>query len=188
MSNSFLLRLPQDRLDILKNIAGTMNCSLNKVINRALEQFLTSRNLQGSQSEIISSILGASFGPEVRAIILFGSVAKNTASAKSDYDLLIVLSEETEIKRSLYTHWDNEVAPLLTPEMTQGMDASPHFVNLKSDLDEVHGLWLEVAISGKILWEKDTKTESLLHILRLAISQNRFTRKLSHGQPYWIRN
>jgi predicted nucleotidyltransferase len=188
MSESFLLRMPQGKLVVLKNIAGKMNCSLNKVINSAVEQFLNSSSLEGTRSEIISAILDSSFGKEVQAIVLFGSVAKNTARANSDLDLLIVLSEKTEIKRSLYTLWDDEVAPKITLEMTQGKEATPHFVNLKSNLEDIHGLWLEVAISGRILWEKDTKTESLLHKIRLAISENKFSRKLSHGQPYWIRN
>lgn len=165
-----------------------MNCSLNQLINTALEQFLENPFTTSSESKLISSILKSSFGTQVEAIVLFGSVAKCESTETSDYDLLIVLSQNVEIKRSLYKAWDNEVEPLLTLDLTAGKAASPHFVCLRSDLNDIHGLWLEVAISGKTIWMKDNKTNILLNNIRLAISQNRFTRKLTHGQPYWIRN
>lgn len=188
MKDSYLLRTPQGHLSKLKKIASSMNCSLNQLINKSLEQYLGEVPLESKDTKLVSAILNSTFGKDIEAIILFGSVAKNTSSASSDFDLLIVLSEEVDIKRYLYSAWDKEIEPNLTLDMTNGKTASPHFVNLKSDLEEIHGLWLEVAISGKTIWMKSSKTNILLNNIRLAISRNEFTRKLSHGQPYWVRN
>lgn len=187
MKDTYLLRLPEGNLNKLKRMALDMNCSINQMINKVLEQFIGDAPSESAESKLVSTTLNSSLGKNIEAIILFGSVAKSISTASSDYDLLIVMAEDVEIKRSLYRTWDQEVVPSLTFEMTNGKPTSPHFVNLKSDISEIHGLWLEVAISGKTLWMKNSKTDKLINKIRLAISQNEFMRKLSHGQPYWVR-
>lgn len=181
MNDKFLLRLPPGKLKKIKNKSSTLGLSVNQYINLKLESNET------SESSLVEIIKKSSLSSKIIALVLFGSVAKKTSDQTSDFDLLIVLDEHEKISRSLYAVWDTEVDCKLTPVMTDGKIASPHFVNFKSDLKDIHGLWLEIAISGIVLWKKNDKIDLLLQKMRTAIADNLFTRKLTHGQPYWIR-
>jgi predicted nucleotidyltransferase len=120
--------------------------------------------------------------------VLFGSMAKGIETDTSDCDLLLVLSSDSSISRSLYKKWDEEVLDKITLTMSKGREISPHFVRFTNNFEDIHSLWLEVAISGIVLWSHDLETELLLQKIRLAIANGRFVRKTTHGQPYWIRN
>jgi predicted nucleotidyltransferase len=169
-----------------------MGLSVNQYINSILEEDsidkkLTNSNLKAKDDKLIEIIKKSSLFENLEGIILFGSVAKKIDTANSDLDLLLVMRQGTKINRSLYTTWDNEVENKLTKDITKGKEVSPHFVELPNNLDQVHSLWLEVSISGIPLWERNSNINSILEKIRLSIAENEFTRKNTHGQPYWIR-
>ncbi len=95
-------------------------------------------------------------------------------------DLLIVLEEDTPIRRTLYRRWDRE------PVSWKGHPLEPHFVHLPEAGAGPTGLWAEVAVDGLILFEKDFRVSRRLARLRAYLASGRMSRREVHGQPYWV--
>ena len=193
MKQSFLLRLPEDRFKKLKKVAKNSGVSINEYLNSLLDRtsppfsHIEGSGLEVLDKELFNLIKKSSFFSNLIGIILFGSIAKGLESDSSDCDLLFVLSHETKITRSLYSKWDDEVGDQINHLTSKGKEISPHFVNLPNDLNDVHSLWLEVAISGIVLWKNGSEIETLLQKIKQAVASGQFQRKSTHGQPYWIR-
>jgi predicted nucleotidyltransferase len=192
MKQSFLLRVPEQKFVRLKKLAKSSGVSINEYLNSVFDQStaLTSVGSSGIHQidqRILDRIKAASFSTDLVAIILFGSMAKGTETEASDCDLLLVLSSAQKITRKLYTLWDNEVENGINASITAGREINPHFVGMPKDLSEVHSLWLEVALSGIVIWKRDCEIDNQLQKIRLAIASGGFQRKVTHGQPYWIR-
>jgi len=188
MKQSYLLRLPEDKMASVKRAAKDNGLSLNEFILRKLDDSLKPKAFSYQYKELVEIILKSSLEKEIKSILLFGSVATGEASASSDLDLLIVLDKRVPIRRSLYQKWQDEIDHYITPAFSSGRIISPHFVSLPDTIGEAQSLWLEIAISGVILWKTDTQIDQWIHVLRTAIASGVFQRKLSHGHPYWIRN
>ena len=93
-----------------------------------------------------------------------------------------------KITRKLYTLWDDEVEGSIKDSLLAGREINPHFVALPKDLSEVHSLWLEVALSGIVVWKRGCEIDNQPQKIRLPIATGRFQRKVTHAQPYWIRS
>jgi predicted nucleotidyltransferase len=189
MKQGFLIRMDEADLRRLQARAKKSGVSINMYINQILSDHSTpvSKSARDSSSQFLKPILEASFSSELVAILLFGSVAKGFDSESSDVDLLLVMDSRTKITRSLYATWDKEIEGRLDRIYFDGREVSPHFTSLPKDLADFHGLWLEVAISGIVLWRKDNRVDNLLINIRTEIASGAFKRKESHGHPYWLR-
>jgi predicted nucleotidyltransferase len=187
MSQNFLLRLPEAKMLAIKKIASKNKISINKYLNDLLDKKTIPQEMNGSYDDFLKIIKSSPFFKDIKAIILFGSVAKGIENESSDCDILLVMSDKIKISRSLYTIWDNEIENKITPEMSMGKEISPHFVSLPKEVSDAHSLWLEVAISGILLWRKDLEIEFFLQNIRSNIANGNLKRKLTYGQPYWIR-
>jgi predicted nucleotidyltransferase len=117
----------------------------------------------------------------VRAAVLFGSAARGERRASSDVDLLVVVEGERALDRELYETADRALRDLAPREL------SLHFAHLPAHSAQVGSLWLEVALDGLILEDADGETGRRLREIRDDILGGRWVRKLSHGQPYWVR-
>ncbi len=188
MKQSFLLRLPSDQLKKLQNKAAEAGESVNKFLGSLIDKDLSGIHGEYNKNELVDIIRRSSFAENLEALIIFGSVATGHDTKNSDLDVLLVLSENSKINRSLYHTWDEEVADRISTQISLGKELSPHFVSIPKDIDNIHSLWLEVAISGIVIWKASPKIEYTMQNIRLAVANGYFTRKETHGHPYWLRN
>jgi hypothetical protein len=184
-SGKFVLRLPPELHASLQNDARSQSLSLNELCRIRL-------------SCLPNSVSGASgFGGELLAwvqalpapligLTLFGSQAKGAATAGSDTDLLLVLEAGTPLSRDLYSVWDEHFKSL--PSGLRSKSLTPHFAVFDPEVGSCGSLWLEISLSGILLWEKfPGRIEKHLIRIREAIADGRFRRMVSHGHPYWVR-
>jgi len=140
-------------------------------------------NTVGITNDLLIKDLIEYFAPSLLGIVLFGSVARETANEVSDVDLLLVLDSSTPINRKLYRQWDEKFTGRKFGEMPN--DVSPHFSHLPEDPSSAGSLWLEVAIEAKLLWSANNQLEDTLRLLRKQISEGCFVKAYSYGVPYW---
>jgi len=188
-SGKFVLRLPRELHKKLRTSAVKSGVSLNQFCLQLLSQ-------RGRAQTDLSSRLGNSlsyewlekmqrsfqerFEKSFIGILLFGSVARGEQRSTSDLDLMIVVRNELKLRPALYRWWDeNQIG---------ATKVSPHFVHLPEiGESEVGGLWLESAMDGDILIDSDHILEKKLKLLRDEVAEGNYTRKWSHGHPYWIK-
>ncbi len=122
------------------------------------------------------------FAGNLIGLVAFGSQIRGEATSASDLDLLVVVSKEIEIERSLYQGWENN-APSRLP-----FEVNPHFVRLPSSASDAGGIWFEIALESEILWQQDQRVTDFLSQIQEAIQSNKVCRFWSNGHPYWVRN
>lgn len=170
-SGKFVLRLDPQLHSQLKREAERKGVSLNQfIVNKLIDD-------NSSQFEIIKKV----FKEHLVGIVVFGSYVRNEQRKSSDIDLLIVLDGEAVIERKLYQIWDDKVQPIL------GQEYSPQFVKIPGDSKNVSSIWLEVALEGDIVYEKDLSLRTFIFEVKQLISSGIFKRKITYGQPYWVR-
>ena len=118
----------------------------------------------------------AQFGKAFIGVLLYGSKARGDAFDGSDTDLLIVVDSSIQLKRSLYTPWEN-----LLPDTV-----SIQIARLPDEASAPGRLWLECALDAKILVDSEGKLRSHLTQVNRLILAGKFVRKTTHGQGYWI--
>ncbi len=121
----------------------------------------------------------ASFGADLVGVVLHGSWVRGEATAGSDIDALVVLEPARPITRDLYRTWDR------TSMEHDGHVVEVHFVHLP-DLDGAPGpVWLEVALDGMVVADREGRIARTLAQVRRAIATGTKVRRSAHGQPYW---
>jgi predicted nucleotidyltransferase len=188
MKQSFLLRLPEDQMMKVKRAAKDSGISLNEFISRKINDSLEPQTFMPQFNELLAVILKSDLSADFRSVILFGSVATGNAMDSSDLDLLIVLDSNIPIRRSLYKLWQDQIEPEITSDVSGGRTVSPHFVHIPDSTAKAHSLWLEIAVSGVVLWRKSNEIDRWIYALRTEIASGLFQRKFTHGHPYWVRN
>lgn len=180
-SGKFVLRLPPHLHQLLSTEANKHSQSLNTYCQHILESRFQ------KETESLSPIKGwdtlykdisTHFGNELEGIILFGSQVTGKATESSDTDLFIVLSPSVKITRQLYTWWDDDVLADTT--------ISPHFVSYPDSNAPIGGLWCEVALSGKILYQKSNHMSIVLKKINTLVQNGAVRRYWANGHPYWI--
>jgi predicted nucleotidyltransferase len=182
-SGRFVLRLPVKLHDALRRRASALGLSLNRLCLRALSEYISTGHLAIASSAPGQEVpwLQAArrvLGEELLGAVLFGSEARGEARESSDIDLLLVAGPKVPLTRRLYTLWDEQPAD---------DRHSPHFVHLPSAPTEAGSLWLEAAVDGTVLYDRDGRIGRLLGRLRRAIAAGRLTRKTAYGHPYWVK-
>lgn len=180
-SGKFVLRVGEDLHLRLANEARENGLSLNRFCKQLLQDGLALQKtgyVKDKKKRGITEVLAEKIPEELEGLVWFGSRARSEATAASDFDLLIVLTPGSCIDRSRYREWDEWGIP---------SKISPHFVTLPASVDEAHGLWLEVAVDGRIEFDRDGRVSEFLSALRSEVAQGRFRRRWSHGHPYWER-
>ena len=132
------------------------------------------------EDSIVSSVQELGF--PLIGIVLFGSRARSEERAGSDLDLLLVLEQDKVVDRSLYREWEKR-----SSQSMRDMKIEPQFVILPKDKEQAGGLWFEVAIDGKVLWERDQTVSHFLREVRCWMAEGKIQRRVSHGHPYWLR-
>jgi predicted nucleotidyltransferase len=188
--SSLLVRMP-DLLHLkLREEAHQRRISMNELCLQALGAYLSSAGTSEAAGEdlpemrVCRAIREQYSDHGIEGVLLFGSAARAELGADSDIDLLVVLG--SPITRDLYRKWDEsrEIRAALS-EFSHPVN--PQFVRLPESAAEAGGIWLEVAMEGKILWENGSKIHSRLVEIRRTIAEGGFERAMSHGHSYWIR-
>lgn len=189
-SGKFVLRLPESLHKNLRKVSERHGISLNELCKRELESAMSPNRKINSENknQLISDSLiekiSEVWKKELLAIILFGSAVREELREDSDLDLMIVLKEDSPITRSLYKTWQEELSFLAE----QGLhEVSPHFVSLSKNALSVGSIWLEVALEGQILWEKDFSVSRFIVSLRKLIAEGKIRRYYSENQAYWVK-
>lgn len=188
---SLIVRMSKSQHVNLVNAAKRCDLSINKFILSLLakEDLISSVGQYQSQSlnlltagvelSDLKDSLVKVYGSKLIAIAIFGSVARGTASLSSDLDLLIVLDRSVKIERDLYDQ--------LSLRKLLNRDLSPVYVNLP-ETSSVSPFWMEIAMDGVVIYDKDLILNRFLIFVRDLIVKNSWYRKFSHGQPYWVKS
>ena len=177
LSGKFVLRIPQQLHRELKTSADQHGVSLNTWI---LNQLENSSDTSDSDLLNLLPLLAKHFLDEMMGVVLFGSYVRGESRATSDIDVLIVLKSSSLIDRSLYRVWESKIADKVSRKL------EPQFVSLPTGSAMASSLWLEVALEGHILYDKEDAVRKYLKHLREQIASGDYQRKTSHGHPYWI--
>jgi predicted nucleotidyltransferase len=173
---SFILRTPPALHGWLKETAAKRALSLNATCCSLLDEISTLKNTTSSELDGVIRVIKDWLGSKLLGIVLFGSRARGDSWHGSDYDLLVIVSNELTICRELYRDWDN----------LRILDQySPHFCHLPERGDPLSPLFLEASIDGQILYDQAKITENYLRVLRYKIAAGQYTRSYLHGQPVW---
>ena len=121
-------------------------------------------------------------GEALVGVVAFGSWVRDESGAASDFDVLLITEERLPITRELYGRWDREPALYW-----RGHRVEPHFVHLPAEGAVPSGTWAEVATDGVVFHERGWAVSERLADIRRMISAGRISRRLVHGQPYWVR-
>ena len=176
-SGRFLLRVPPALHAELRAAAQRAGVSLNEYCARKLSAPETSLPREGI--EAVRHALTA-YGPDLIAVVVFGSWARGTPRSSSDVDLLVVLESHVAIGRKAYRAWDE--IPLRWGERRVEL----HLVHLPAAQSRVSGLWADVAVDGAVLFERGLRISRRLGEIREQLAEGRMTRRRVHGQPYWV--
>jgi len=180
-SGKFVLRIPPDLHSKLARMGSAQRLSLNQVCLLLLHRGLSATSAgQLPAFESVVKKLKAKFKEDLAGVVLFGSQATGEATSSSDIDILIVLGKGVELTRALYTWWNDNVS-------WTGGEMNPHFVIYPDDVSSVTGLWFEVALSGKIIYQQGTAVEQFFTKLKKYIADGKIRRYISNGHPYWVR-
>jgi len=176
-SGRFVLRLDPALHARLRDTAGRLDISLNEYCSRILAA-PGSRALVPA-GEVIQR-LHARFGRNLAGVVVYGSWARGELVSTSDVDLLVVLSPDVPIRRSLYREWDDD------DPRWDGRVVEPHFVHLAGVGGEISGTWAEAAVEGIVLLDPELTISRRLMGIRRRIAEGEIVRRLVHGQPYWV--
>ncbi len=185
-SGRFVVRITAALHKRLAQISAREGKSLNELCIIALERFAgapcSMQSELGTFFERLVKETKKRWAEELAGIVLFGSVARGTATAESDLDILVVLRPEASLTRARYREWDELMEHRKAEE---AVVVSPQFVRLPSEKDPLTSLWLEVSLDGVVLWENGFAVSRVFSSLRRRIAASEVSRGESHGQGYW---
>ena len=191
LSGKFVLRIPPKIHGELKDEAYENNISLNQLIINRLLLTQDKKGLEKSHlmrpfihPEILSSMVSC-WNPV--GILQFGSSVRGEMGKNSDIDLLIILPEETPLKRKLYKEWDILYKNFIKEKKADKTAVSVHFTHLPQNFETLSVLWPEVAIEGQWQYCSSLKAMTVLTKIRNLVAHGEYIRKTAHGQPYWVR-
>jgi hypothetical protein len=182
--SKFLLRLEADLFESLKARAAEGGISINELCKTLLKNGSSTGIFEEFVSDLNKKI-GLKVPQEIIGVVLFGSAARGSATPESDRDLLIILDRSSQLSRDLYQIWDERVGSSKRHAVVLSK-YTPHFAILPTEVIRTEGIWLETALDGIVLWEKDFLVSRFLSQVRHAIAERKLIRKISHGHPYWM--
>ena len=174
-SSKILLRLPKALHDAVKARAASAKLSVNSLLERYIAQGVADPVPQDLFSRVIEDARREFAGGFV-GLLLFGSQARGDVHDTSDTDLLLVVSEDVRIERSMYRAWDERL-----PE-----GVSLHISRLPPHAEDAGSLWLECALDARILYDPSGRIAEFLSAAKRYITSGKVARRVTHGQGFWI--
>ena len=185
LSGRFVVRVSPRLHGALREQAGRLGVSLNELCRGALAAAVDVEPV-GTMTEPalpdhgMLARITESYRPDIVGVILFGSRAQGTARPDSDWDLVLVMTPATALSRDLYRTWDECI-----DRGTRDPVMSPHFIHLPP-ADGGGSLWLEAALHGQVLWQRDAGLTRRLAGARERIAAGQVRRRVAYGTPYWV--
>jgi len=176
-SGRFLLRLDPGLHARLRADAEALGISLNEYCSRVLAAPGSGGVLPAGEVVQRASV---QFGDRLEGVIVYGSWARDRLADTSDIDLLVVLSSDVPISRSLYRQWDTE------PLVWEDREVQVHFAHLPSPDDPVSGLWAEMTLDGIVLYDPGLTVTRRLGEIRRRVAAGEIRRRAVDGEPYWV--
>ena len=183
-----MVRLPPQVHQRLKNESLKRGLSLNELCQERLSFSLhqvRSQRPSPLPEVVLTDVLETAKKLElpIKGILLFGSFARGEQDPTSDIDLLVVLSNEKKIERSLYQDWDLAFS---NHRLYGPHEINVHFVYLPEDPKHCGSIWLECSLEGILIFEtQEAKVQQKVLQIRSLIAQGHWRRKFAHGHPYW---
>lgn len=169
-SGKFVVRLDPHDHALLKEEALSKNVSLNQLCRQKL-----ALKPSASFEEQAVSVIRTEF-PESVGVLIYGSYARSQFGFGSDIDVMVLIEDQPS--REFYVRWDRHVASRVDHRI------SPAFSRLDTNADPT-GLWFELALDARVLWQKNLNVSRHLAELRHRIASGQYRRSFIHGQPYW---
>jgi predicted nucleotidyltransferase len=185
LSGRFVVRVTPRLHGALRDRAARLGVSLNEVCRGALAAAVDAE-AGGATTESALPEHGMlaritdSYRPDIVGVILFGSRAQGTAGPHSDWDILLVMTPTTTLSRDLYRTWDE-----LIDRADRVPIVNPHFIHLPPPAGG-GSLWLEAALHGQVLWQRDAGLTRRLASARERIAAGEVRRRIAYGTPYWV--
>lgn len=179
-SGRFLLRVDPALHALLKAAARDLGLSFNDYCARKLTAPVDAAALADDGAAVVRRAIDL-YGPRLAGVVVFGSWARGEAGDTSDVDLLVVLEQRVPLVRALYAPWDAK------PATWDGRPVEVHLAHLPDSGQPPSSIWAEVALDGLVVFERGRRVSSALASVRREIAAGRFVRRLSQGQPYWVR-
>lgn len=170
-----LLRVAKPLHDAIKARAAQEGLSINSLLESLISQGI-SNPLANKVTESIIQRARHEYGEQFIGLLLFGSQARGDQHDTSDTDLLLVVSEDLRIERSVYRDWDN-----FLPE-----GISLHIGHLPQSPTDAGSLWLECALDARILFDPTGAIKNTISAVRDFITSGAIVRRVTHGQGYWV--
>lgn len=131
------------------------------------------------QLQPVTSALQEALGDDLVALVLFGSRARGDARPDSDWDLLLIaeglperpFARHLALKKVLPPLWRGAIA-LLTKTPTEFESAVP-------------SLFLDIALDGLILYDKQNYAHNHLHYLRQLLRKKGLSRHQKGREFIW---
>jgi hypothetical protein len=179
-SGRFLLRVDPGLHALLKAEARELGFSLNDYCARKLALPADAAALADEGAAVVRRAVDI-HGFHLAGVVIFGSWARGEAADGSDVDLLVVLDRTLPLTRSLYAPWD------AGPLTWDGRPVEMHLAHLPAQGQPPSSIWAEVALDGIIVFERGRRLSAALASVRREIADGRFVRRVSQGQPYWVK-
>lgn len=177
-SGRFVVRIDPGLHAALRARARSEDISLNRYCARVLGS--PGSELPPPASEAVGRAFSI-LGEALLGVVAFGSWARGEPARESDLDILLIAGDQVSISRSLYRQWDD--GPALEWD---GHAVEPHFVHMPADGATPSGLWAEVAMDGLVIFERRLEVSRTLAGVRRRILEDRVSRRVVHGNSYWI--
>lgn len=176
-SGRFVLRLAPSLHEQLRREAKDAGVSLNDLCVKKLRAL--SLDLPDEISDLVARVK-ETFGENVHGVILYGSWARGESTPSSDIDVMVVLDPRVPLNMQLYEGWNEQEWKV----DTHALDV--HFAHIPDAGKLPSGLWAEIALDGKVVYESDLVVTRTLAGVRRRIAAGDLIRLSSHGQPYWV--
>ena len=185
LSGRFVVRVSPRLHGALRERAGRLGVSLNELCRGALAAAVEAAPV-GTVAESalpdhgMLARITESYRPDIVGVILFGSRAQGTARPDSDWDVVLVMTPTTALSRDLYRTWDERI-----DRGTREPLVNPHFIHVPSPAGG-GSMWLEAALHGRVLWQRDAGLTRRLASARERIAAGQVRRRAAYGTPYWV--
>lgn len=174
-SRRILLRLSANLHEQAKDRARAAGISLNRFLERCVARGLADSVPENAVGVVIEAAQKA-YCDGFLGLLLFGSQARGDVHDASDTDLLLIVRDSIRIERAMYRTWD--------AMLPAGI--SLHISHVPSDLSDPGSLWLECALDARILYDPSGVLGKTLQTVKELILSGAFTRRITHGQGYWV--
>lgn len=139
---------------------------------------------------VLSPVARQVYGPRLKALVLFGSVARGTQRPDSDIDLLLV-AEPLPARRMARIVEFEAVEDLLSPQTRAAWEKGVHaelspLIRTPAELEVGSFAFLDIPTEGRFLFDPDGLARDYFDRLAARLQAQGAERHFIDGSPYWV--